>query len=331
MQMNVMKLQSKRKAQSGIGLVEIMVALVLSLLLIAGVIRIYMGSKLNYQMQESLSRVQENARFVLETMAHDIRMAGYSGCPNLSNIAVHNLLPGAAETTESPFSAETAISGENDATAGVVAGTDTINILRASEVSAGLVGNYDPNNANIQVDSNPSNLEQDDIAVITDCTSADIFSITNEPGTSSPVTMAHSIGTNTNNRLSKIYGPGAQLMSYQDLSYFVAPNGDGVPALFRSVNGGAAVELAAGVENMQILYGLDTDGDRMVESYADASGVADWTRVVSVRVAMLFRSENRADADQATYDLNGVAVTPPDDQRMRKAFSMTVAVRNRAL
>lgn len=326
-----MKSLSKRKAQTGVGLVEIMVALVLSLLLIAGVIRIYLGSKLNYEMQEGLSRVQENARFVLETMANDIRMAGYSGCPNLSNIAVNNLLSDATTTTPSPFSAETAIGGQDNATAGVVAGTDTINILRASEVAADLIGNTDPNNANIQVNGNPSNLQQDDIAVVSDCTSADIFEVVNTPGTGSPVTVTHSKGENNSNNLSKIYGPGAQVMSYQNLSYYVALNGQGVPALFRSVNGGAGIELAEGVENMQILYGIDSGTDRMVDSYVDASGVGDWSRVISVRVAMLFRSENSASADQATYDLNGIDVTPPDDRRMRKVFNMTIALRNRAL
>lgn len=63
--------------QRGLTLVEILVALVLSLLLTAGVIQLFIGSKQTYRFHDALSRLQENGRLALDAMAMDIRMAGY--------------------------------------------------------------------------------------------------------------------------------------------------------------------------------------------------------------------------------------------------------------
>lgn len=63
--------------QRGLTLVEILVALVISLFLVAGVIQLFIGSKQTYRGYDALSRIQENGRFVLEAMARDIRMSGY--------------------------------------------------------------------------------------------------------------------------------------------------------------------------------------------------------------------------------------------------------------
>jgi type IV pilus assembly protein PilW len=65
------------RCQHGLTLVEILVALVLSLLLIAGVIQLFIGSKQTYRFYDALSRLQENGRLALDAMAMDIRMAGY--------------------------------------------------------------------------------------------------------------------------------------------------------------------------------------------------------------------------------------------------------------
>mgnify|MGYP003805980571 CR=1 FL=1 len=58
-------------------MVEILVALVISLFLVAGVIQLFIGSKQTYRGYDALSRIQENGRFALEAMARDIRMARY--------------------------------------------------------------------------------------------------------------------------------------------------------------------------------------------------------------------------------------------------------------
>jgi len=49
--------------QQGLTLVELMIAMVIGLILIAGVIQIFLSSQQAYRTQESMSRIQESGRF----------------------------------------------------------------------------------------------------------------------------------------------------------------------------------------------------------------------------------------------------------------------------
>ena len=65
------------KHQRGFTLIEIMLAITLSLILIAGVVQVYLSSKTSFQVQNQLSRVQENQRISVEFLQRDIRQAGF--------------------------------------------------------------------------------------------------------------------------------------------------------------------------------------------------------------------------------------------------------------
>ncbi len=69
-----------RKRHQGVTLIEMMIAMVLSLILLAGVVVIMRGSKTSYDTQNDVTRIQENARYALDFLAKDLRMAGYFGC-----------------------------------------------------------------------------------------------------------------------------------------------------------------------------------------------------------------------------------------------------------
>lgn len=68
--------------QAGLSLIELMVALTIGLLLSFGIMQIFGASKLSYQLQEGLSRIQENGRFVAQFMQKDLRSVGFMGCNN---------------------------------------------------------------------------------------------------------------------------------------------------------------------------------------------------------------------------------------------------------
>lgn len=67
----------------GFTLTEIMVAMTLSTILMAGVFTIMSSSKRTYALQNELSELQENARFVMDEFSWEIRMAGYLGCSSV--------------------------------------------------------------------------------------------------------------------------------------------------------------------------------------------------------------------------------------------------------
>jgi type IV pilus assembly protein PilW len=64
--------------QQGMSLVELMVAVTLSLILMAGVIQVHVSSKASYQVQHELSTLQQHQRMAVELLNRDIRKAGLS-------------------------------------------------------------------------------------------------------------------------------------------------------------------------------------------------------------------------------------------------------------
>ena len=63
--------------QLGLTIVELLVALVLSLLLLTGIVQVFLASKQTYATNEAMSVLQENGRFALEFVARSVRMGGY--------------------------------------------------------------------------------------------------------------------------------------------------------------------------------------------------------------------------------------------------------------
>jgi prepilin-type N-terminal cleavage/methylation domain-containing protein len=66
-----------RASVRGFTLIELMVAMALSLFLVGGVVLMYASSKAAYLDSNQLSRLQENIRFASDYMVRDIRNAGF--------------------------------------------------------------------------------------------------------------------------------------------------------------------------------------------------------------------------------------------------------------
>jgi type IV pilus assembly protein PilW len=67
------------RASQGFSLVEMMVAMTIGLVLVGAGIAVYANSRAAYTVNESVSRLQENARYALEEITGDLRLAGYWG------------------------------------------------------------------------------------------------------------------------------------------------------------------------------------------------------------------------------------------------------------
>ena len=64
-----------RNKQRGVTLVELMIAMAISLIVLLGVISVYITSKRSYVVQEEFARMQENANFAFQYLTQDIRQA----------------------------------------------------------------------------------------------------------------------------------------------------------------------------------------------------------------------------------------------------------------
>ena len=202
-------------------------------------------------------------------------------------------------------------------------------------------------------------VESGGIYAVADCDHASLFQATTAlagatfgAALETPAVAAE--GDNVRNwATDQQFGTGASLFRGESMVYFVGVNAAGQPALFRlrlspsSADAAAYVpeELVEGVENMQIFYGVDTTTSRddAVDQYATASEVQAldpdgagplaapaWGRVISLRVSLLIRSPDQANATlTGARDVGGVNVTPQTDGRLRQTYETDIALRNR--
>jgi type IV pilus assembly protein PilW len=70
---------------AGVTLIELMVALAVGSFLMIGAITVFMQGRTTFRVTESVSRMQENARFALDALEPDIRMAHYWGLTSRTN------------------------------------------------------------------------------------------------------------------------------------------------------------------------------------------------------------------------------------------------------
>jgi type IV pilus assembly protein PilW len=96
-----------------------------------------------------------------------------------------------------------------------------------------------------------------------------------------------------------------------------------------SGDGGATWDLfVQNVEDMQIVYGEDTDADGIANRYITASDGPTWPDVVAVRISLIVRSQDfSTDNPRSFVDLAGITVTPTDE-RLRQRFVSTINLRN---
>lgn len=330
--MNKTALQRMYSAQTGVSLVELMIAMLLSLVLLSGVVQIFASTRTSYRVHDSVSQMQETGRFAMETMSRDIRMADYWGCADGLGKVTNGLDPAGG-------------AGYIDYTAGGVGGTEGAAGAPDSLVLRGSIGQdlnvespFGPqSSANITV-ATGNGFAVGDILLVSDCTAADIFQLTSgnpdnngtlvhntgvpgvTPGNLSPVTCT---GANAH-CLSKVYDNNAFVLRPQQITYAIGVGASGEPALLRN-----GQELIDDVEDLQILYGEDTDGSGSANRYINAGQVTDMEAVVSIRIALVVRSTqiNVTNVGQ-NYSVMGTNQVSADT-RLRQVYAATVGVRNR--
>jgi prepilin-type N-terminal cleavage/methylation domain-containing protein len=72
--------QQRLPHQRGVTLIELLVAVAIGLVILAAIGYVYLTGTQGYRVQDAQSRVQEDARFTIDTLSNDIKMAGYFGC-----------------------------------------------------------------------------------------------------------------------------------------------------------------------------------------------------------------------------------------------------------
>jgi type IV pilus assembly protein PilW len=315
--------------QRGLTLIEIMIALGISIILMTGLLQVFISSKQSYRLTEASARLQENGRFAVSFLTDDLRMAGYTGCYRGLPSNVESILN---NPTAYNWDFSKALDG-NEATGGgwspaldasiaglVLPDTDVVIMRGLSNDGISLVAPYS-DSGQLFVDPAADNVQDGDILMVTDCLNASMFQATNQQVVGGRVNLVHSnaggwVPGNTGPLLSNSFGADAQLARFVTNIFYIGTGASGEPALFRRSLGNSGVmtdqELVEGVENMQVVYGEDTDNDK----------------VSSVRISLLLRTDDAIASAAQTYTYNGANVAAAD-LRIRRVFTTTIKLRNR--
>jgi len=328
--MNTHSTSTRLYLESGFTLIEVMIAMLLSVILLGGVVQVSSGTKASYRANEAVAQLQENGRFSTEIMARDIRMADFWGCAGNISKVTNNL--DSAGSGYVDFVNNGGIGGTEGG-----ANPDTLILRGGFNNSLQVESPFGPQaSADIKVTAG-NDLNQFDIVMVSDCTSADIFQVSNpspaagilvhnrgagDPGNYNPMGNSGCPGANAH-CLSKVYDAKGTVYRLQEITYTIAAGASGQPALFRSGN-----ELVDGIEDLQVMYGEDIDGSGSANRYVDADQVSDMNTVVSIRIALVARSYENNVANGQTYDVFGTTVTSTD-KRLRQVYTSTVSIRNR--
>ena len=315
-------------------LVELMVALAIGTFLMIGAVTVFMQSRTSFRMNEAVSRLQENARFVIDAIEPDVRMANYFGLTARSNKVQGRATPADPQTALMVQTDDCArnwsvnlaseVDGTNNlaawpwadcpASGAFVATSDTLVVRRVAEDSDAVV---QPDTLYVQ-----SARFQD----------SQLF-VGAVPG-------GYPAGTSQSFRLV-VNG------------YYVSQNssldtpGNPVPSLrVKTLGAGPLVvdqEVLPGVEDMQVQFGIDTDvlgspergsidryvnpGDPILNPVANPN-----TEVLAVRIWLRVRAE-RPDVgytDTALYNYADLPVMamPFGDGFRRIVVSKTIYLRN---
>lgn len=341
------------RRESGLSLIELMIALLIGSILILGVIQVFAASRAAYQLSEGLSRVQENGRFALDYLQRDIRMAGHFGCVNDQ---ARGQITGALDShfTGAALDFGYSVQGyEDESPAGItlsperIAGTDSI-VLRFLRGNGIPITAIDATGVNVNA-AKWSVLTDGGVATpemfgVADCAFADVFAATSiNAGTGRVVVPAT---VNLGRYGASPEGGPAMLYRAEAVVYYIGEGAGGRPSLWRArINADNSVtseELVEGIEDLQFRYGMDkgtaAQPTGYIASQDEASGVGaaqgDWRLVGQVQVSLLAASPNAASSAQATRDegrptLFGVAATTPADRRYRAVYETSIALRNR--
>lgn len=352
----------RRDIQQGFSLIEMMIAITIGLLLLAGLGTVYLGSRQTFRQQEAVARMQEGARYAFEVMTLEVRQAGYTGCAprnkTYSSLAVSTPPDWFNDLATRPLFGYESGAGLPVVVTGALASTDAVMVLRADDTGNIRVFEHNPPSSAVFEVFNNHNLNDGEIltAVDVNCLYAATFQVTSLPSTKK---IQHNSGAGTPGNSTKCLGdptsaactgnasgypalqPQSKIMRTRGTIFYLANGTSGVPSLFREIlttSASAAAsegeELIEGIENMQILYGEDTSAptDRNIDTYVDANGVTNWDNVYAVRISLLMRSvENSVVNQPQAVAFNGATVNSGvgADRRLRKVFTTTIAVRNR--
>lgn len=300
----------------GFTLIELMIAMVLGLIVVAGVSSIFLANQQTYRSNEALSEVQDGARTSFEMLARDVRAAGLAGCNTTSGRGVF-AAAGYAANWYTDWGTTKVLLGYDNATTdpaitgltgngAPVAGTSSVHILSTDAISA--VVDTDSGSL-ITTNEASGDLQNGDVIMVCDDEQSTLLTISALSGKSVTVEAhAHTFARSS---------PIAKLTAHV---WYIGTNPLGGKSLYRlamtntgGVIGATPQEIVRNATDLQIRYLQPAVGN----SFIAVSSVTDWAAVLSAQMTLTL---------QSTFQRAGT-----DSKPLTRQFTSTATVRNRVL
>ncbi len=350
--------------QSGLSLVELMIAMTLGLIIMIGVGSVFVNSsRSNTELQKSAQQI-ENGRYAIETLAGDLKHAGFFGeffatiapagtpdpCETNNAANLYNAMALPVQTYRAPdFTSRPIIAGTTCGAllgnANLAAGSDVIVVRRANTAALANGDTAVLGETYLQANSLSAEIQFGNGAAFT------YIAKRTAAGTATTI-------------LDKTALSAAPTRKYEVRVYFIAPCSQGsgaggvcvagddtIPTLKRlelkAVGGArqmAIAPLVEGIEYLKAEWGIDDQpvavntntgmtGDGVVESYKDAPTETELTNAVSAKIFVLARNTEPTSnhVDDKTYTLGnvaGVTTVATNDRFKRHVFGTDVRMMN---
>ncbi len=365
----IVKTSIGRTRQLGLSLVELMVSILIGLIVLAGVVQVMVSSKTMYLGQEDMSFIQENARYALDVIGRDLQNAGHWGCAGSNSTVAfalevtdeQRILLGDSTTGLQPVmgftdanhpdlyrddirTPEGDLVNEPGNTAPARPTPDSFIVRRAEGPEVPIVNHA--NSAIVLAAATPGISDSRAlVGVAEDCQRVGIFGAGEVNNAVISYAACASLKPSrggshdcANPGPYEQFLPGSTIMPLASHAYYVGNSTllQGQPALKRRALGnGTAIEeeIALGVEDMMISYGVDTNGDGHPDEYVAADDAvftgdpSNWSRVYAVQVNLVFRSQGGNLADGT--DARTILGRNYSDRFARQVVSSTFRLRNR--
>lgn len=350
----------KRQPQAGISLIELMISTLLGLILLGGVLELFVHSRQSLQLQESYARMQENARFALDHIAHEIRLAGSGLCiapTPLANAITGDSAPWTLDLSQplTGFEGNSQFSLWSKHFNRVYKNTDALVINRANPTNEWPIQEQ---STSIQQTTfsleNTHTFKEGTVLLARDrnCTQQGLF-VLSSPNTNANKKRQLTLLTGAikksplANCTTQLFGdfdcnlipptnPILRPPEYADgvvqplasSALYLRPGSDGkTPGLYQKRLNGQVEELVSGIENLQFFYGIDDNNDQQVDQLLTAAEVKNWQTVKLVQIHLLARSLNERGDQVSRYQFLGKELHS-NDRFLRQAFTQTVHLRN---
>lgn len=328
----------------GFTLVELMIAMLLGLIVIAGVSSVFLANLRAYHTSTALGQVESGSRIAYELMARDIRQAGANGCNSASGRVVNVLNNGPASASTVAWWADwnNALRGYDDAAtdpAGLASATSSSSIGLLFAGGSPVSIKEDNRGTGFTLYQDTDDIEKGDIIMVCSPDHATVVQVTGPTNIGSVVNYNHGSSVTPGNCTNNLGYPtnpsqvctgnspmyafprNSQVSTLHAVDWYVADNNAGGTSLYRAVLENDAgiptvnsYEMVRGVTSMNIEY-LAADASSVYRNANWITAGGYWRNVTAVRVTLRLRSRS----DRASVD-----GTP-----IERTYSFTTALRNR--